>query len=625
MTINTKLYEQIDCGNKKYLSEVEAFKDGLPKNCLFHKGMTGVGGTTIALNDDYPTVICLPFKSVIDNKVHQSMDKPGSFKYDLIHYYSGCKDEDAKKKIKSSIVPKILVTYDSLGKLSNFINPENYNLVIDEYDCLITEYLYRGLACDVVYNNYKRYKNYTFMTATPMQKEFLTDELERIRIVEAIWDERDPVQILPLETSSIIKTLAIRIAECLDNIIEGNLYIFVNSVIIANQLIKYCKLNNDNTRFIYSDSNKTPIANGVNRGKTTDIPKKINIITKTGFHGCDIDDEMGKIIVVSDGLREHTFVDVSITMPQIIGRIRNSKYSNVIHHIFSKNYRTNIYNMSNKDFIDYLKRQEKEANDALIEYWINSSQTQKNSFHSCIIVNKSEDDFYEFLRLNSLGEPELNQRMLNALKFSYHVRSLYDSSESLTQAYAATNFKLGALEFDNPVFELISQGSFKGIIDANKCAVVILSKEEEGLALSLEEHQLLKECYYEYPDLEKAYQYFGIGEFRNLKKLHKGNLGKKIIAEETRLLKTNSVDKISNFIVNSRLLKIGDFYSINELKYALSEAYKYLDINLQVRASDIKNYFIATEDCGRLIKNGPNQRGYCIIGRKSNEEMRLDI
>jgi len=618
MTINTKFYEQINCGNKKYLSEVEAFKDGLPKNCLFHKGMTGVGGTTIALNDDFPTVICLPFKSVIDDKVQQSLYKPGSFKYDLIHYYGGCYDVDIKNKIKSCKVPKILVTYDSLGKISNFINPENYNLVIDEYDCLITEYLYRGLACDVVYDNYKKYKNYTFMTATPMQKEFLTDELARIRIVEAIWDERDPIQILPLETRSVIKTLAIRISECLDNIIEGNLYIFVNSVIIANQLIKHCKLNNENTRFIYSDSNKTPIANGINRGKTTDAPKKINIITKTGFHGCDIYDEMGKIIVVSDGSREHTYVDVSITMPQIIGRIRNSKYSNFIHHIFSNNYRTNVFNMSNEDFIEYFKRQEKEAKDALFEYYYKSSQTQKNSFHSCIIVNKSEDDFYEFLQLNSQGEPELNQRMLHALKFSYHVRSLYDTSESLTKAYSTTNFKLGAIEFDNPEFELISQGRFKGIKDANKCAVEILSKKEEGLELSLEELQLLKECYYEYPDLENAYQYFGIGEFRDIKNLHKGNLRKRIEAEKIKLLKNDLEDQISDFLLNARLLRIGDFNSINEINYAFSEAYKYLGINLPVRASEIKNNFTATEHIGRSVKNGPKQRGYLILGKKLN-------
>jgi hypothetical protein len=195
---------------------------------------------------------------------------------------------------------------------------------------------------------------------------------------------------------------------------------------------------------------------------------------------------------------------------------------------------------------------------------------------------------------------------------------LYDTSESLTQAYAATNFKLGALEFDNPEFELISQGSFKGITDANKCAVEILSKMEAGLALSLEKLQLLKECYYEYPDLEKAYRYFGIGEFKNLKKLHKGNLGKKIVAEETRLLKTSLEDQISTFLVNSGLLRIGNFNSINELKHVLSEAYKFMDINLPVRVSDIKNYFIATEDTGRLVKNGPKQRGYNIIARKFN-------
>ena len=125
--------------------------------------------------------------------------------------------------------------------------------------------------------------------------------------------------------------------------------------------------------------------------------------------------------------------------------------------------------------------------------------------------------------------------------------------------------------------------------------------------------------------MEKAYRYFGIGEFRNLKKLHKGNLGKKIIAEETRSLKTNLEGQISTFIGKSRLLRIGEFNSNNEIKYAFGDAYKYLDINLPVRASDIKNYFIAIEDTGILVKNGPKQRGYNIIERKSNEEMRLDI
>jgi hypothetical protein len=38
--------------------------------------------------------------------------------------------------------------------------------------------------------------------------------------------------------------------------------------------------------------------------------------------------------------------------------------------------------------------------------------------------------------------------------------------------------------------------------------------------------------------LEKAYRYFGIDEFRDVKNLHKGSLRKRIVAEELRLLKT---------------------------------------------------------------------------------------
>lgn len=52
----------------KYLSEV--MKE-LPKNCLFNKGKVGCGGTTLALNSDKNYVICVPFQSLIKNKMAQ--------------------------------------------------------------------------------------------------------------------------------------------------------------------------------------------------------------------------------------------------------------------------------------------------------------------------------------------------------------------------------------------------------------------------------------------------------------------------------------------------------------------------------------------------------------------------
>lgn len=113
--------------------------------------------------------------------------------------------------------------------------------------------------------------------------------------------------------------------------------------------------------------------------------------------------------------------------------------------------------------------------------------------------------------------------------------------------------------------------------------------------------------------MEIAYRYFGIEEFRDVKNLHKGNLRKRIVAEEISLLKTNLEDKISTFMLNSGLLKIGDFKSTNELRSVFTTTYEYLGLSLPIKASDIKNYFIATEGTGRLVKNGTKQRGYYIV------------
>ena len=52
----------------KYLSDVIS---SLPKNCLFNKGAVGAGGTTIALTDKRNTVIAVPFRELIVNKVEQ--------------------------------------------------------------------------------------------------------------------------------------------------------------------------------------------------------------------------------------------------------------------------------------------------------------------------------------------------------------------------------------------------------------------------------------------------------------------------------------------------------------------------------------------------------------------------
>ena len=53
---------------------LEDFMQELPVNCLFDKGKTGCGGTTLAIKNTKDTIIAMPYVSLIKNKVSQHKD-----------------------------------------------------------------------------------------------------------------------------------------------------------------------------------------------------------------------------------------------------------------------------------------------------------------------------------------------------------------------------------------------------------------------------------------------------------------------------------------------------------------------------------------------------------------------
>lgn len=67
----------------------------------------------------------------------------------------------------------------------------------------------------------------------------------------------------------------------------------------------------------------------------SDSVKKINFYTSTCFEGCDIYDPDGVTVIVSDGRKANTLLDISTLFTQICGRIRDSRYKHEIIHVFS--------------------------------------------------------------------------------------------------------------------------------------------------------------------------------------------------------------------------------------------------------------------------------------------------
>ena len=302
----------------------------LPTGCLFDKGKVGCGGTSLAIECNLPYIICVPFVSLVENKMKQYPND----RYDksIFGVYKDIPKKAIKKYLESTDVPKIICTYDAIERVSELIDPSQFNLLIDEYHILFNQYSFRSDAVQKVLKSYLKYKNFTFMTATPLEPEFVLEELKYLPLVKQDWPDVLDTKVQTVKCSNVEASTIKLIKNFLNGTISGNAYIFVNSVDFIKTMINKIGLTAENTKIIYSKNNKTqlPLKNS-----SADSPiKKINLLTSTVFEGSDIYDPDGRTIIVSDPSKSQTLLDISTSIQQIAGRIRNSKYLGWITHLY---------------------------------------------------------------------------------------------------------------------------------------------------------------------------------------------------------------------------------------------------------------------------------------------------
>ena len=205
----------------------------LPSNCIFNKGITGSGGTTLELKSNRNSIICVPNISLVLNK--QSKDVFG--------VYGKTSNGDIKDYLNSDTkYKKFIVVYDSLPRLIDIIGELVYNdyfLLIDEYHILFNSYVFRNKAVRNILSSFRFFKNFCFMTATPLEEEFLLEELKDIPVVEAVWNNITTVKVQSVRCKSKVKeTVAQLIMNFKDGECKENAYFFVNSVGYITDLVK---------------------------------------------------------------------------------------------------------------------------------------------------------------------------------------------------------------------------------------------------------------------------------------------------------------------------------------------------------------------------------------------------
>ena len=590
----------------KYVGE---FMKDLPENVMLNKVTTGCGMTSVVLENEIKYVLAVPFVSLIKNKEKWCQDRGIEL---CSVYYGGANDEDVHKFTGN----KIIVTYDSLERVTKCLEKrgdiKSWKLCVDESHKMVDTAAFRPNAINSVLNNYKKYKSYVFGTATPINDKYQLPLLKHIPKVKIQWDFLEQVNVNYCHYDNRINDVAAVLAlGFVNGESEGNAHIFLNSVRSISDIIRkmmkggfirysdvriVCADNFRNQRLIETKTSKeyyiSPVGSEI---------KKVNFYTATAFEGCDIYDEEGKNFIITDGNKDATKIDIVTVLPQIIGRIRNSRFGNTVDLLYTKN--KYICDLSEKEFekqvlknISIAKNDVKLYNkfdsdssnirEALIKY--DSPYFIVDGDQFLVNENAWYNEMNNFSTIHNtyyVSKDGTKSNIMDGLKLYNDVEYDYNGMEKL-QIRGLNKYRLGKVpSFKDLCLDVIA------ILDGKP------GIERSGRIVDIKKN---------HPIIYDAYTILGVQKMKALKY-------RKIEFEEALLMasKESSNDYKIVKILN---LRVGNWYSMSSLKLKLKGIYSAIDMNRAAKATDLKKWF-DLKPMSRRIED-KLMTGYVVVGEK---------
>lgn len=262
----------------------------LPSHKIINKGITGCGGTTLELKDDRNSLVLSPTKNLVISKASK----------DILGVTGDTNDSTIKNYLMTkSGYKKIIATYDALPRLMKIIpNYQEYFLLIDEYHLLFNDYSFRNDAIVNILQNFTKFNDWAFLTATPLKPECILEELKDIPQITYEWQNAVPVKLTIKDTFYVQKELI----ELINLYKDRNLHIFLNSIATINSVVK--KLDNPDYRVVCSANSKTKIRN---YAEVNSEVKPINFYTSCAFEGCLLPNEK---VLTDSGLKNASEVNL---------------------------------------------------------------------------------------------------------------------------------------------------------------------------------------------------------------------------------------------------------------------------------------------------------------------------
>ena len=244
---------------------------------------------------------------------------------------------------------KIIVTYDSLHHVLDVLK-ERYSttspfvIVVDEFQSIFMDATFKATVELDFVEDLKKCDNVLYLSATPMLEKYLVqlDYFRDLTIKKLIWDP-SRVENVRIERE-IVGSINKRVKELVDDYRGGKwkekvlsdgtikyskeLVIFVNSIKSICDIIKKCDLKPEETNIVCARSLKNikdlkKVKHSVGTVPLEGQPHKMfTLCTRTTYLGADFYSTCAYTVVCSDCNIQTMTVDISLDLPQILGRQR---------------------------------------------------------------------------------------------------------------------------------------------------------------------------------------------------------------------------------------------------------------------------------------------------------------
>ena len=471
--------------NIKFISDWENYE--IPKGrCIVDKKVCGCGYTQFCLTNKDNIILCSPRISLLENKSEQNEQcyyfKPITLTSKIKKELNLETEKEAssyifnlqlnlvsnylRDRILDNLPFKILVTYDSLPKLLEILHileiySQNYSVIVDEFQLIFSDARFKAeTELNFVEAVSHTCENVVFLSGTPMLDYYLDHApcFSGLDYYELIWDSSrlTKININRIKTKNLEKS-AVELVKLYKSgngpvkIVDGLSYksteavLFVNNVSMITNIIKKAELSPEEVNIITSRTSENlkkikKCGKEFSYGKIPTKGKKhklITICTSTAFCGVDMYSESAKAYVFSDTNIKTMTVDISLELPQIVGRQRLE--SNVFRNEVTIYYTSSVEKVSKESLdlevdrkVERTKSEISSFNRVRSEWNQEDFENYREKVKLWITSNGYKEDYTSF---SKNGDLVLNELMLFSDVRSWELHNkIYKNEESVLSA-----------------------------------------------------------------------------------------------------------------------------------------------------------------------------------------------